>query len=332
MSVSAKPIQVSRLQCRSRPPVKAAGAALFSGLAAISAALLSGCSETIERFGPGPGNEAPLYVTAEPAGAGILSYGRQGFTHYDRQGLATVVGPGDRWTRTFNGENFDRWALLASHPSLPLPSLIEVTNLESGCRIMLRVNERGPVRPDAILGLTPYAADLLGFEGSAEAPVRVRYVRPAPVVGSDGAEQAFLVRMRERGCRQSGGGGSAFVPIDGRPAPRPVIGMLPAWQPPPVVVEPRPWRPAPAPRPIVPVVVVHRPPPRPVVPIVVVRPPPPRPRAPHVWVATLPPPHRHPPPVRTIDVDIHLKTEPVRHRPVPPRPKRPPCLCPVPRN
>jgi rare lipoprotein A len=86
--------------------------------------------------------------------------------HYDEQGLASWYNyPGQRRRPTASGEVFDSGAMAAAHKTLPLPCMVEVTNLENGKKIKVRVNDRGPFVSGRIIDLTPAAADKLGFRG-----------------------------------------------------------------------------------------------------------------------------------------------------------------------
>jgi rare lipoprotein A len=69
----------------------------------------------------------------------------------------------------------------AAHATLPLPSIVEVTNLENDRSIQVRVNDRGPFKPGRIIDVSREAADQLGFRQKGVAQVRVRYVGPAPL-------------------------------------------------------------------------------------------------------------------------------------------------------
>lgn len=97
---------------------------------------------------------------------------------YDRQGLASWYGPGFHGARTANGETYDREGLTAAHPTLPMPSWVEVTNLENGRQVVVRVNDRGPFVDGRIIDLSFRAARLLGIDRTGLAPVRVRRVFP----------------------------------------------------------------------------------------------------------------------------------------------------------
>ncbi|MCX7675805.1 MAG: SPOR domain-containing protein [Alteraurantiacibacter sp.] len=69
-------------------------------------------------------------------------------------------------------------AVTAAHKTLPLPSYVEVTSLESGRTILVRVERRGPMRNDLLIELSPGAAAQLGLADGERAPVRVRRVNP----------------------------------------------------------------------------------------------------------------------------------------------------------
>ena len=62
----------------------------------------------------------------------------------------------------------------AAHKTLPMPSLVRVTNLENGRMIVVRVNDRGPYSRGRIIDMSRRAAQLLGFEQGGTAKVRVQ--------------------------------------------------------------------------------------------------------------------------------------------------------------
>lgn len=105
--------------------------------------------------------------------------------HYDEKGLASWYNyPGQKRRPTASGEVFDSGAMAAAHKTLPLPCMVEVTNLENGKKIKVRVNDRGPYVKGRIIDLTPAAADKLGFRGKGMAKVRVKFIGPARVADS----------------------------------------------------------------------------------------------------------------------------------------------------
>lgn len=103
--------------------------------------------------------------------------------NYDEVGQASWYGAYHQGRPTSTGERFDMNALTAAHKTLPLPSLVEVTNRANGRRVILRVNDRGPFVDGRIIDLSRGAAQELGLLQQGVGEVRVRYVGPAPRQG-----------------------------------------------------------------------------------------------------------------------------------------------------
>jgi len=98
---------------------------------------------------------------------------------YDRVGYATWYG-NESGNKTASGEKFEAKWITAAHTTLPLPTYVEVTALDTGRRIIVRVNDRGPFgRQSIILDLSRGAAEALGVRLKGLAPVRVRVVQPS---------------------------------------------------------------------------------------------------------------------------------------------------------
>ena len=97
---------------------------------------------------------------------------------YDRLGHASWYGS-ESGNQTANGERFrPRW-ITAAHTTLPLPTYVEVTSLDTGRRIIVRVNDHGPFAGGSrIIDLSRGAAERLGIRQQGIAPVRVRAVEP----------------------------------------------------------------------------------------------------------------------------------------------------------
>jgi rare lipoprotein A len=115
----------------------------------------------------------PRYLVGEPYSlGGVWSYPRQDFALAET-GLATRQ-PGPGWgTPTANGEEWSASRALAAHRTLQLPAVVTVTNLENGSSLTLRVNDRGPVNPGRVIGLSDRAADLLGIPPGGATQVRL---------------------------------------------------------------------------------------------------------------------------------------------------------------
>jgi rare lipoprotein A len=105
---------------------------------------------------------------------------------YDEEGIASWYGDQFNGRPTATGEIFDMHGLSAAHKTLPLPGLVEVTNLANGRTIVLRVNDRGPFVDDRIIDLSRGAAQELGLLSQGVGRVRVRYLGLAPRGGGTG--------------------------------------------------------------------------------------------------------------------------------------------------
>lgn len=103
---------------------------------------------------------------------------------YEAEGVASWYGDAFHGRPTANGEVFDMRQISAAHPTLPMPSLVEVTNLETGRSIRLRVNDRGPFHDNRLIDLSQAAARELGFEGKGLARVKVRFIALLPANGT----------------------------------------------------------------------------------------------------------------------------------------------------
>lgn len=170
-----------------------------AGLAAVllATAALAACATVEPRYPsrgegatPGPTARGERKVGKPYQVAGVWYVPREQ-PDYDEVGIASWYGQAFHQKATANGELFDMNAVSAAHTTLPLPSLVEVTNLENGRRLVVRVNDRGPFVDNRIIDLSQEAARQLGYDRRGLAKVRVRYVGPAPLLGrADGVRVA----------------------------------------------------------------------------------------------------------------------------------------------
>jgi rare lipoprotein A len=121
----------------------------------------------------------PATVADSPADADFVS------SHpviSSEEGLASWYGPPYDKRRGANGEIFDKDALTAAHRTLPMNSLIKVTNLSTGQAAILRVTDRGPFVPDRMLDLSLASAKAIGVWRPGVARVRVEvFAAPSPL-------------------------------------------------------------------------------------------------------------------------------------------------------
>ncbi len=174
--------------------------------------------------------------------------------HYSAVGMASWYGDAFHGRKTANGEIYDKMALSAAHPTMPLPSYARVTNLQNGYSVIVRVNDRGPYAAGRVMDVSSRVADVLDFKRMGTAHVKVEYVGRAPLDGSDDNE--LLATLRTDGGPADLGGGPSLVaeatspfaslfgsksdspPPPPPPEPEPVVAVAPAPPPRPEAPEP----------------------------------------------------------------------------------------------
>ncbi|CAN1564047.1 RlpA Lipoproteins [Rhabdaerophilaceae bacterium] len=116
---------------------------------------------------------------------------------YTITGNASWYGIAFHGRKTANGEIYDRQMISAAHPTMPLPSYARVTNTRNNHSIIVRVNDRGPYHGGRIIDVSERTANLLGFKHLGTARVRVDYMGPASLSGSD--DQRLHASLRTDG-------------------------------------------------------------------------------------------------------------------------------------
>ena len=92
----------------------------------------------------------------------VLKYTPKEEKNYYEEGVASWYGPNFHGKLTANGEIFNQYDITAAHKTLPLPSIVRVTNLENSREIIVRINDRGPFVGNRIIDLSLKSAQLLG--------------------------------------------------------------------------------------------------------------------------------------------------------------------------
>jgi rare lipoprotein A len=159
------------------------GALVITACAAPKPKLASRLPQAQSSGAKAPSGAGGTYKVGKPYQVAGVWYVPKEDPTYNRVGTASWYGAQFHAKATANGETFDMDALTAAHTTLPLPSLVEVTNLENGRKVIVRVNDRGPFVGDRIIDMSRAAARELGFESKGLAKVRVRYVGRAPLGG-----------------------------------------------------------------------------------------------------------------------------------------------------
>jgi rare lipoprotein A len=155
------------------------------GLIAGAALMLSGCGGADGARSAGQASNAAALpgvtdvpvVVGDPFKVGDVTYTPADVMDYDDVGYASWYSDAEAGKTTANGEIFDPARISAAHKTLPLPSYVEVTALDTGRTILVRVNDRGPMANDQLIALSPAAARQLGLDQGLTA-VRVRRTNP----------------------------------------------------------------------------------------------------------------------------------------------------------
>jgi len=178
---------------------------------ALALLLSAGCAgkkEKVEEPGDGPSSleiKAEDVRDAVPVAEPLARYGNHspynvlGKTYtvlpsskgYNERGIASWYGSKFHGRRTSSGEPYDMHLATAAHKSLPLPTYAEVTNLDNGRKMIVKINDRGPFHDDRIIDLSYAAAIKLGVDQTGTARVEVKAINmdapePAPVKVADG--------------------------------------------------------------------------------------------------------------------------------------------------
>lgn len=160
-----------------------------AGLLAVLLALLTACgSTTVRDSAPQVDRDVSQIPDAQPRVEPRSRYGnpphyevfgKRYYTltnsaGYEERGVASWYGKKFHGRKTSNGDTYDMYGMTAAHKTLPLPTYVEVTNLDNGRRVVLRVNDRGPFHGGRLIDLSYAAAKKLGVVSQGTARVNVR--------------------------------------------------------------------------------------------------------------------------------------------------------------
>ena len=150
----------------------------YSAVAAVS---LAGCASTQVESPPsrvardsanaehGSRGNPPFYEVF-----GNRYYVLESSAGFRERGIASWYGRDFHGKRTSGGEPYDMHDMTAAHKTLPIPTWVEVTNLENGKTVVVKVNDRGPFVDGRIIDLSYRAAENLDMIRHGTARVQVR--------------------------------------------------------------------------------------------------------------------------------------------------------------
>lgn len=204
--------------------------------AVLLAGLLGGCASrgdsrvTVAAPAGSDGAEIPDAVPrVEPLSrsGNMASYkvrGKRYFTkttsagHVER-GLASWYGKQFHGRKTSSGERYDMYGMTAAHKTLPLPTYVQVTNVENGRTAVVKVNDRGPFHGPRVIDLSYSAAKKLGVIQKGTAMVEVRAIDPSRPAGDS---DPFLASQGAAKGLEKGDRGEPPVLARNEPKPMPV--------------------------------------------------------------------------------------------------------------
>ncbi len=167
-----------------------------AGIIVSSCAELELASHTAKQVnipGASPSKSQGTYKVGKPYEIRGIWYYPKADYDYVETGIASWYGPGFHGRKTANGEIYDQYDLTAAHRTLPLPSMVRVTNLGNGRSIVVRLNDRGPFANNRIIDLSRRSAELLGFRVQGTAKVKVEILEE---------ESRQLAALAQRGGTQ----------------------------------------------------------------------------------------------------------------------------------
>jgi rare lipoprotein A len=173
---------------------------------------------------------APKYYIGSPYKIEDVQYIPGEDLTYNQTGIAGIVPVELNGSKTSDGETFDSNQLVATSKTLPLPSIVKVTNLDNGNSVVVRVNNRGPFVNTRIMDLSTAAAQQIGMNGTAKVQIQVLSNESTAVKNATlgtSVQPKPLVQPEPVAVQPQ--------PVAAEPAPAPVPVQEPAPQPAPVL-------------------------------------------------------------------------------------------------
>lgn len=164
---------------------------------------------------------APKYYIGSPYKIEDVQYIPGEDLTYNQTGIAGIIPVELNGSKTSDGEIFDSNQLVATSKTLPLPSIVKVTNLENGNAVTVRVNNRGPFVNTRIMDLSAAAAEQIGLRGTAKVQIQVLSEESTVVKNATLGEPVAAAPAQEPVAEQP-------APVESAPAPvqEPVVAPV----------------------------------------------------------------------------------------------------------
>lgn len=132
-----------------------------------------------------------LFSCASITRKGVEGYQTDGNTQI---GIASWYGDQEHGNKTASGERFSKYDYTAAHKTLPIGTMVRVTNLDNGQDVIVRINDRGPFKKGRIIDLSYAPAKAIGMIGEGTVKVKVE-VLSAPRETSNYFEAKYSVQV-----------------------------------------------------------------------------------------------------------------------------------------
>lgn len=168
--------------------------------AAVLLGLVAACTHR-----PAPPAAQPHYTLGRPYQSGGVWWYPRETQDLDETGLAAVY-PDDHPPLTSDGEAFSQDALAAAQPTVQLPAIARLTDLQTGRSVLVRINDRGTPSPHRLVQVTRRVATLLGFTPGVPAQVRLTLRPAASAAAQDhaiGAPRLAIAAAPQAGVQQA---------------------------------------------------------------------------------------------------------------------------------
>ncbi len=206
-------------------------------------ATLAGCGSSPDRVASGGATPRSEAATTPGNPVSYEVFGRTYYVSgssegYKERGLASWYGAAFHGKRTSSGVPYDMHAMTAAHKSLPIPTYVRVTNMNTGRSTIVKVNDRGPFKDGRIIDLSQAAAKELGVIAAGTAPVEVEALPPYQYLPGFAPGTTYLADS----ARDPGRARIASRPETAAPVARPTPAATPTVV---ALQEPMPAAPAP---------------------------------------------------------------------------------------
>ncbi|MFT5703819.1 MAG: rare lipoprotein A (peptidoglycan hydrolase) [Rickettsiales bacterium] len=123
------------------------------------------------------GEYTGTYKIGDPYEISGVTYQPKKYDDFEEVGNASWYGDAFDGKKTANGEIYHKGDMTAAHPTLPLPSMARITNLENGKSVKVRINDRGPFSKKRIADVSEKAAIELGFKDQGTARIKLEFLK-----------------------------------------------------------------------------------------------------------------------------------------------------------